>query len=172
MLTKGQGSDIISMKRENESRRIESRIEVQAYIARLVYAIENGNATVNFQRNRQVDSNRNKKHTNRYTISELFPDGDEIEAIKSELRSLKAEEYIETMKDIRYPKKTEMRVFGRKYLEKDVYIKIRVELISVDHASGGSYIFVMSFHFSEIDFKEEDFPYRKNRGEKNEKNKE
>lgn len=149
------------MRKENESKRKESKLEVQSFIARLVYAIENGNATINFQRDRQVDSKRDKKYTNRYTISELFPDEDEIEVIKSELNSLKVEEYIETVKDSRFPNKTEMRVFGKRYLEKDVYIKIRVEVISVEHASGGSYIFVMSFHFSEIDFKEENFPYRK-----------
>lgn len=53
-----------------------------------------------------------------------------------------------------------MRVFGKQYEEKDVYIKIRVELVSAAHASGNNYVFVMSFHFAEMDFKELDFPYR------------
>jgi hypothetical protein len=155
------GGVIIKMKKENEKKRIEGKLEVQAFISQLIYAIEKGNATVNFQRERQVDKERDKKHTNRYTMLELFPDEDEIEVIKNELRKLTLDEYIETVKDSRFPKKTEMRVFGKKYFEKDVYIKTRVELLSVEHASGGSYIFVMSFHFSEIDFKEADFPHRK-----------
>ena len=51
------------------------------------------------------------------------------------------------------------RVFGKKYEEKDVYIKIRVELVRAAHASGNNYVFVMSFHFAEMDFKESDFPF-------------
>ncbi|MGI6225833.1 MAG: hypothetical protein ACOYJ1_06220 [Peptococcales bacterium] len=77
-------------------------------------------------------------------------------------------DYIETVKDTRFPKRSEMRVFGKKYLEDDVYIKIRVELISIEHASvsiehasGDSFILVMSFHYSEWDFQESDFPYKK-----------
>jgi len=52
-----------------------------------------------------------------------------------------------------------MRVFGRKYIEEDVYIKIRVELISMEQAIYNNYIFVMSFHFSEWDL-DSVFPYR------------
>jgi hypothetical protein len=53
-----------------------------------------------------------------------------------------------------------MRVFGKQFEEKDVYIKIRVELVSIARVSGNNYVFVMSFHFAEMDFKESDFPYR------------
>ena len=53
-----------------------------------------------------------------------------------------------------------MRVLGKQFEEKDVYIKIRVELVSAAYASGNNYVFVMSFHFSEMEFKESDFPYR------------
>lgn len=42
---------------------------------------------------------------------------------------------------------------------------MRIELVSIAHASGDSFIFVMSFHYSEWDFKESDFPYKKGRGE-------
>lgn len=54
-----------------------------------------------------------------------------------------------------------MRVFGKQNSGDDVYIKIRVELVSISHASGDTLIFVMSFHYSELDFKESDFPYKK-----------
>lgn len=78
------------------------------------------------------------------------------------------EEYIETVKDQRFPKRSDMRVFGRKYSGKDVYIKIRVELVKTSNCmkngSGDNYIFVMSFHYSEEAFTDSDFPYRKNRG--------
>ena len=158
------------MNKVNETKRIETKIEVQTYIDRLKYAIKSDSVKLNFQKERMVDQKRNKKYTNRYTIGKLFPDEDEIEALKKELLHLNIDEYIETVKDIRFLNKSEMRVFGKKYFGEDVYIKIRVELVDVVHANGNSFIFVMSFHFSERNFKESDFPYKKYRGEDNEKN--
>jgi len=158
-LTKTLESVTINMNSTNEKKRIESKIEVQTYVERLKYAIENGSANVNFQKERQVDNNRDKEHTNRYTMLKLFPDQDEIEVLKRELIKLTVKEYIETVKDTRFPNKSEMRVFGKQYEDSDVYIKIRVELVSIDHADGKNYVFVMSFHFSEVDFCETNFPY-------------
>ncbi len=160
LLTDTLGSVIIKMNNANEKKRIETRLEVQTYIDRLRYAIESGSATINFQKERQVDRNRDKEHTNRYTMSKLFPKEDEVEVLKRELTKLTIREYIETVEDTRFPNKSEMRVFGKKYEENDVYIKIRVELVSAAHASGNNYVFVMSFHFAEMDFKESDFPFR------------
>jgi len=144
----------------NEHRRIESREEVQDLLDRLTYAIENGSATIHFQKSRQVDNKRNIHYTNRYTISKLFPDEDETEVLKRELSSLRTEEYMETVKDTRFKGRSDFRTFGRRYSGEDVYIKIRVELLSLDQAGGGSFILVMSFHFSEQAFAESDFPYR------------
>lgn len=161
MLTMATRGVIINMKETFEKRRIESRIEVQTYIDRLKYALENGSTKINFQKSRLIDKNRNKKFTNRYTIERLFPDEDEVKALKRELAVLVIEEYIETLKDVKYPNKTEMRVFGRRYSDEDVYMKIRVELISTTHAGGDSFIFIMSFHYAKEDFKDSDFPYKK-----------
>lgn len=157
------------MKDKSETKRIESRMEMQTYLDRLKYAIESGSAVIEFAKQRHVDKDRNKKHTNKYTMSELFPDEDSVTVLKRELTKLTVEEYIETVKDINRPKYSEMRVFGKQYLEQDVYIKIRVELVSAVHASGGNYIFVMSFHFAEFKFNEGKFPYKKDWGERNEK---
>ena len=161
ILTVMIGSVMIKMNKVNEKKRMETKKEVQAYIDRLQYALQNGSVKVNFQKNRRVDERRDRKYTNRYTMSQLFPDEDEVEALKRELTYLTVEEYIETVQDLSFPKRSEMRVFGKKYSGKDVYIKIRVELVSITHANGGSFILVMSFHFSERKFKESDFPYRK-----------
>lgn len=151
----------MNIKEEHEKSRIESKLEVQTYLDRLKYALQSGTAKINFQKNRKVDEKRDKKSTNRYTIEKLFPDENEVEALKRELTFLSVEEYIETVKDIRFPKKSEMRVFGKKYIAEDVYIKIRVELLNTVEASGDSFIFVMSFHFAEENFKDSDFPYKK-----------
>ena len=80
-------------------------------------------------------------------MAHLFPDEDPVVAIKRELKNLKVDEYIETVKDTRFPKRSDMRVFGRCYEDKEVYIKIRVELIQVSMAGVNNTIFVMSFHF-------------------------
>lgn len=160
ILTVSTRSVIIKMSQTNEVKRKESRLEVKTYLDRLKYALENGSATINYQEERRVDQKRNKRYTNRFTVAQLFPDDDEIEALKRELSHLTVEEYIETVKDTRCPKRSEMRVFGKQYSGDDVYIKIRVELVST-LANGANYIFVMSFHYSEWDFKESDFPYKK-----------
>lgn len=147
-----------------EEKRIESKLEVTTYLHRLQYALQSGKARINFQKNRIADENRDEKHTNQYTILSLFPDEDEVEVLKRELANLRCQDYIETVKDTRYPDRKDMRVFGKKYTNEDVYIKIRVELINVTGIGGDNFIFVMSFHFAEKVFAENDFPYRKNGG--------
>jgi len=159
------------MSKKNKGKRIETEEEIKTYIARLKYAINSGSAKMNFQRKREVDKKRNKKYTNRYTMNQLFPDKDEVDVLKKELMELTVEEYIVTVKDIRFPKRSEMRVFGKEYSGEDVYIKIRVELVDTVYANGNSSILVMSFHFSDREFKNSAFSYRKKGGENNENNK-
>lgn len=139
--------------------RIESELEVKSYIQNLKYALDNG-AKITFQVKRVVDENRDKKYTNQYTVDILFPNENPVEALKRELKSLKVEEYIRTVKDLRFPNRSEMREFGKVYNSKDnVYIKIRVELLNM---YGVATTFVMSFHFAERPFTAEMFPYSKN----------
>jgi len=139
-------------------KRIETEDEVNTYIARLKYILQSEKVTFRFQKDRRVDETRNKKYTNRYTILYLFPEEDEVAAIKRALSCLSVKEYIETVKDKRFPNLSEMRVFSKKYAGEDVYIKIRVELLS---SEGSNCIFVMSFHFAENAYSEKDFPYGK-----------
>lgn len=138
--------------------RIESKLEVLAYLQDLKYAINNG-AQINFQAHRRVDENRDEKYTNLYTVNTLFPGEDPVDAIKKELLTLTVEEYIQTVKDLRFPKRSEMREFGKVYNgNEDVYIKIRVELLG---EYGNTTTFVMSFHFAEKAFSPDMFPYRR-----------
>ena len=138
--------------------RIETELEVRAYLQDLRYALEH-NAKVTFQIERRVDQNRDQRYTNQFTVADLFPDENPVTALKRELQTLTVEEYMQTVKDLRFPKRSEMREFGRVYDGKgDVYIKIRVELLS---AFGDHTTFVMSFHYAEIPFTSDMFPYRK-----------
>ena len=139
--------------------RIESELEVRAYIQNLKFALNNG-AKIDFQVKRRVDDNRDEKYTNQYTVKTLFPDENPVDALKRELLSLSVEDYMQTVKDLRFPKKSEMREFGKVYNgNDDVYIKIRVELLGI---YGETTTFVMSFHFAERPFTSEMFPYKKN----------
>lgn len=138
--------------------RIETEEEIKAYLQNLHYALDHG-ANLLFQARRAVDEKRDEKYTNMYTIRTLFPDENPKEALKKQLKLLTVAEYIRTVKDLRFPKKSEMREFGKVYNCKDeVYIKIRVELFGND---GRTTTFVMSFHFAEHPFDVKDFPYRK-----------
>ena len=166
MLTKGVRQNIIKVSNDtkeysmpNENKRIETELEVNTYIAKLRHAINNG-ATINFQTERVVDNNRDIKHTNAYTVATLFPEENPVDALKKELLSLTSKEYMCTVKDMRFPKRSEMRVFGKTYnFTEEVYIKIRVELVDPSNANNHT-TFVMSFHFAEKAFKPTDFPYR------------
>ncbi len=141
--------------------RIESETEVKAYIQDLKFALNNG-ARIEFQAKRRVDDKRDERYTNQYTVNTLFPDENPVDALKRELLTLSAEDYMQTVKDFRFPKRSEMREFGKVYNGKDeVYIKIRVELLGI---YGNTTTFVMSFHFAEKAFIPEMFPYRKNQG--------
>lgn len=148
---------------EKKGRRIESEQEVRAYIQNLKYALEHG-AKITFQEQRQVDQSRQEQYTNRYTIADLFPDEDPIDALRRELKHLTVEEYMRTVKDVRCPKRSEMRVFGREYKNEknvsDVYIKIRVELLPTSAYSDRT-VFVMSFHYAITPFTLDEFPYRR-----------
>lgn len=145
-------------KNNMETTRIESYQEVELYLAKLRYALDNG-ASINIQMERQLDKDREPRYRNSYTLQTLFPDEEPKAAIAREIRSLTPENYIRTVKDARFPNRDDFREFGKKYNQNDdVYIKVRVELISGD---GGKHVFVMSFHFAEYPFDDKTFPYGK-----------
>ena len=140
--------------------RTETENEIRSYLQNLNYALDH-NASIYFQIDRAVDHHRPRQYTNQFTVTDLFPDEDPASALKRELRTLTVEEYMQTVKDLRYPERSEMREFGKVYHGKgDVYIKIRAELLA---AYGNHMVFIMSFHYAEIPFTDELFPWRKKR---------
>ena len=143
---------------EETKARIESELEVKAYIQDLKFSLNNG-AQIDFQVKRVVDEKRDEKYTNQYTVNRLFPDENPVDALKRELLTLSVEDYMQTVKDTRFPKRSEMREFGKVYNgTEDVYIKIRVELLGL---YGNTTTFVMSFHFAEKPFTPEMIRYKK-----------
>jgi hypothetical protein len=143
--------------KDNTKTRIESKLEVNTYLQKLKYALDH-DAQITFQARRLVDKKRDEKYTNQYTVDTLFPDENPVDALKRELKTLTVEEYMKTVQDLRFPKRSEMREFGKVYNGmQDVYIKIRVELLGLD---GNTTTFVMSFHFAEKPFTIDMFPYK------------
>lgn len=109
----------------------------------------------------RIETEEEVKYTNIYTVAELFGNEDPAIALRRELQTLKTKDYLRTVKDSRFPKRSEMREFGKVYNgDQEVYIKIRVELLN-SMAVGGHTTFVMSFHFAAKPFCEEVFPYCK-----------
>lgn len=145
--------------KDNTKSRIESKLEVNTYLQKLKYALDH-DAQITFQARRLVDKQRDEKYTNQYTVDTLFPDENPVDALKRELKTLTVEKYMKTVQDLRFPKRSEMREFGKVYNGmQDVYIKIRVELLGLN---GNTTTFVMSFHFAEKPFTTDMFPYKEN----------
>lgn len=139
-----------------EVSRIETKEEVETYLARLRYALDTG-AKITFQEKRLVDENRPPQYTNRFTVADLFPNENPTDALKRELRTLSVKEYLRTVKDLNCTNRSEMREFGKIYpIEKEVYIKIRVEVFGGNPTP----LFVMSFHYAMKPFSQEVFPYK------------
>lgn len=145
------------MSVEECNSRIESRAEVVYYLQNLKYALGHG-AKITFQSDRNIEKTRDPKYKNSNTIASLFPNENPADVLRRELKLLTVEEYIQTVKDIRFPNRSEMREFGRVYNgTDDVYIKIRVELLG-DYA--GHTVFVMSFHYAMRPLTPDNFPYK------------
>ena len=151
------------MEQSSDNFRIESEVEVNTYLQMMKYALNHG-ASLHFQIDRRVDDSKEERFTNRFTVASLFPDEAPEPALRRELQNLTAEQYFRTVRDIRFPNRSEMREFGTVYPNVgDIYIKVRVELLDPNNG-GGHTVFVMSFHFAERPFDTTMFPYRKQEG--------
>jgi len=150
------------MIQDNGDKKTESREDIVAFIANIRYCIKSGDCKISFKSDRKNDVNKDVRFTNRYTINDLFPNENPVNIMKLELIKLKPENYIETIKDLKFPDKSYLRVFGKRY-SNDVYIKIRAELLSKT-LSGNNMILVLSFHFSQYPFNDKTFPYYNKKG--------
>ena len=89
-------------KSSNEVKRRETELEVDTYLQRLAYSFASDCVRLQFVIDRFVDSQRAERFTNRFTIGDLFPDEAPEKVLRRELLTLKTENYIETVKDIKY----------------------------------------------------------------------
>lgn len=63
-----------------------------------------------------------EKYTNQYTINTLFPNENPVDAIKRELLTLSVEDYMQTVKDMRFPKEVKCESLGRFIMVRMMYI--------------------------------------------------
>lgn len=140
--------------------RIEIKSKVKAYLQKMKYALKDTHTKFKFQQFRLSDKNKEEQYTNNFTVHDLFPNSNPESALKRELKTLDLKNYQETVQDTKYPALPEMRVFGKTYKGKDVYIKVRVQHLSSD-TEPKHFVFVMSFHYAEYKFSDGDFPYKK-----------
>lgn len=145
-------------RRGEDIKKIKTKEEVEDFLERLRFVLNQESTIITLQEIRYVDSKRTLEYTNRYALAKLFPNESPKDALRRELKTLRCIDYIETVKDTRYPKLSDFWVFGKKYNGNDVYIKIRVEIVP------RNYVFVMSFHFSTYPFAQGDFPYARGEG--------
>ena len=149
----------MKQKGSSEQKRCESKEEVLTFLDKLNYALNSSSVEVTIVKDRLSDKGRAEKNTNRYTLLTLFPDEDLVHVLKSELSTLTLKNYIETVSDTCFLDRSDIRVFGKKFDDEDVYIKIRVELLMSSNAGVKDLVFVLSYHFAEKKFNDYDFPY-------------
>ncbi|MBN2697133.1 MAG: hypothetical protein JXR38_06280 [Bacilli bacterium] len=138
---------------------IKNRDEISTVLARVKYALENNSVDINIIYDRLSEEQKDIRHTNRYTLNDLFPDDDHVSVLKQELGKLSLSDYMESVVDDRLPNKC-LDVFGKSYNNKDVYIKFRVELFEMQRTYGKDLIVIVSFHYSDRVFNKSDFPYK------------
>ncbi|MBN2504836.1 MAG: hypothetical protein JXB20_05785 [Bacilli bacterium] len=138
---------------------IKNRDEVSTVLARVKYALENNSVDINIIYDRLSEEQKDIRHTNRYTLNDLFPDDDHVSVLKQELGKLSLSDYMESVVDDRLPNKS-LDVFGKSYKNQDVYIKFRVELFEMQRTHGKDLIVIVSFHYSDRVFNKSDFPYK------------
>lgn len=64
-------------------------------------------------------ANCQRRYTNQYAMNTLFPDENPVTALKRELLTLSMEDYMRTVGELRFPKRSDMREFGKAYNSKD-----------------------------------------------------
>lgn len=140
------------MASNSEEKYIESQLEVETFLEKVKHTLEN-NGHILLQGHKRSEKDRPAENTNQYTVKDLFANTDITESLKKELQTLKVSEYMYTVKDIKFKKRSPLRVFAKEYKHKNVYIKIRVQILHNE-------IYVLSFHYVMYDINVEEFPYK------------
>jgi hypothetical protein len=137
---------------------IEILSEVRLFLEELQLALSEKKSTIIISNKEIFQMGRLEFCTNMATIETLFPDEYADVALRRELKTLTEKNYMYSLKNIQYPLTSKRRVFGKRYGDDDIYIKLRIEFDS-DKSLNKTIIFVLSFHVSTEKFHPKNFPY-------------
>lgn len=76
------------MTQHNVNSRIESELEIDTYLARIKYCLESGGCQITVKKERKSEQDKDIKYTNKYTLGQLFPNENPVDAMKRELAHL------------------------------------------------------------------------------------
>lgn len=144
---------------KNSSARIEQKFVVEHFISEVKEALLNDSTQLSTEQKREEDEA--ELHENIMSI--LFPNEDETTVLKRELANLTSEDYLETLKDKKFPNKSETRVFAKKYDEDYIFLHVRMETLVQSESDETVKALIMSLHFRDEDDDEieiADFPYK------------
>jgi len=130
----------------DETGNVDSFENVKFFLKKLQNFLTDSSCQLDIQRVRK-GQNCSDPNTTVNTMLDLeYSTGD----VKEELLSLKAGDYIKTVKDRKRPGSSDYWIFIKKIKEKDVYIKLKIHSVNKIH--------LMSFHYTA--FSIEDRPYK------------
>jgi hypothetical protein len=138
--------------------RTESIQDVRLFIDELRAVLSVKKSEIYLLEIKSSEAGRPKFMSNIATISELFPDEFPHIALRRELMKLSHQMYMHSMADMYFPLTASFHVFGMRYGDKDVYIKLKIEFETDKSLKNGTVI-VISFHYSTKKFSGSDFPY-------------
>ena len=144
------------MSKKNSSRN-EQKFVVEHFLTEMKEALSSESAQLYSQHHRKEDEA--ELHENIMSI--LFPNENETAVLKRELTGLTTEDYIETLKDKKFPNKSETRVFAKQYNGEFVYMHVRVEMLEQEETGEPEQGLITSLHFCESELEVTDFPYKK-----------
>ena len=131
---------------DDENSTIEDFNSVKFFLKKLSHFLNDDKCQLDIQMNRKGQDKLDPNST-KNTIIDLDY---KREDIKEELLSLKASDYIKTVKDKNRPGSSDYWVFSKMIEYRDVYIKLKIHSVNKIH--------LMSFHYP--NFAIEDKPYK------------
>lgn len=118
---------------------------VEVFLKELKYILKTPNSILNIIP--RID--KSIKYSTEYCLRDLEFNAEDV---KDELQKLEISEYVECCHDERNKKSRDYYVFSRKYNEKQVYIKIKIQSYE------NKIVLCMSFHYAE--YKITKFPFK------------
>lgn len=144
----------MSTMSKNYNHRIEQKFVVKHFIDQLHETLENEALELFIQNEEEQDQEVDAEDLDQNALSVLFPNQDATELLMQAMRQIAIGDYLETVKDKRFPDKSERRVFVKTIADQLLAVSVRLE-------SDLAHVFVEVSVIEESDVAEADFPFKK-----------